>query len=127
MSPTARAVPARPKAQEARVPVLDQLNKVVQAVAGIGSLSIALVGFIALTGARHWSLPDKVEANRVAIDSMKAEIEEHVRYADQENRAQTCMLLELARGADPSACTQFLPDPSYYKPTKAANRPQTRR
>jgi hypothetical protein len=63
---------------------------------------------------------DRLEARAdtlaASIRSLREDFGAHVLRDRQEDRAQTCALRQMARGADPAGCFEFLPEPAYYDP-----------
>ena len=86
-----------------------------------------LMGWMAVTGAAILATPQKTAENAVRIDSvavlvgarmdtLTVRFNQHVQAEGEVNRAQTCILKQMAASRDPSGCVTYLENSSYYDP-----------
>jgi hypothetical protein len=94
-----------------------------KAVMTLTAMMGAFLTFLSVTGATVLDVPmrqDRLEARAdtlaASIRSLREDFGAHVLRDRQEDRAQTCALRQMARGADPAGCFEFLPEPAYYDP-----------
>lgn len=88
-----------------------------KAMAGITAVVVGFAAWMLLTASQYANLPERLDNHVSDYEALKQQVVGHMAGAQQEDRAQTCMLMQMMEGRDPSGCTRFLPrDDAHYTP-----------
>jgi len=130
MSPTTPRTEGRRRTPESLLPPEERTLLAAERAARWGKVVIGAASsigltmiFIVSTGATLRDFPRQQRALQARQDTLavqqrqlRAAFAAHLDEENQEDRAQTCALKRMAEQRDPSACFEFLPNPTYYDP-----------